>query len=118
MPRTAALIHFDPGQPGKQTAFTYDGLGRRRTIASMLPGGGSATTTAHLARGDDICQSRDGSNTPIRSILRRGRIRAGHPGRRSTTAFDEKSPQPGDGCSPVQRARQLTAMILTACRCR
>jgi len=37
-----------PGQPGKQTAFTYDGLGRRRTIASTPPGGGSATTTAYL----------------------------------------------------------------------
>ncbi len=61
-----------PGQPGKQTAFTYDGLGRRRTIASTPPGGGSATTTAYLWCDEDICQARDGSNTPIRSYYDEG----------------------------------------------
>ena len=68
-----------PGQPGKQTAFTYDGQGRRRTIVSTPPGGGSATTTAHLWCGDDICQSRDGSNTPIRSYYDEGEYVPGTP---------------------------------------
>ncbi len=68
-----------PGQPGKQTAFTYDGQGRRRTIVSTPPGGGSATTTAHLWCGDDICQSRDGSNTPIRSHYDEGEYVPGTP---------------------------------------
>jgi hypothetical protein len=65
--------------PGKQTAFTYDGLGRRRTIASTPPGGGSATTTAYLWCGDDICQARDGTNTPIRSYYAEGEYVPGTP---------------------------------------
>jgi RHS repeat-associated protein len=68
-----------PGQPGKQTAFTYDGLGRRRTIASTPTGGGSATTTAYLWCGENICQSRDGSNTPIRSYYDEGEYVPGTP---------------------------------------
>ncbi len=68
-----------PGQPGKQTAFTYDGLGRRRTIASTPPGGGSATTTAYLWCGENICQARDGSNTPIRSYYEEGEYVPGGP---------------------------------------
>ena len=68
-----------PGQPGKQTAFTYDGLSRRRTIASTPPGGGSATTTAYLWCDDDICQSRDGSNTPVRSYYAEGEYVPGTP---------------------------------------
>jgi RHS repeat-associated protein len=68
-----------PGQPGKQTAFTYDGLDRRRTITSTPPGGGSAVTTAYLWCGEDICQSRDGSNTPIRSYYDEGEYVPGTP---------------------------------------
>ena len=44
-----------PGVSGKATAFTYDGLGRRVTIASTPPGGGSATTTSYLWCGSTIC---------------------------------------------------------------
>ena len=68
-----------PGQPGKQTAFTYDGLGRRRTITSTPPCGGSATTTAYLWCGDDICQARDGSNAPVRSYYGEGEYVPGTP---------------------------------------
>jgi RHS repeat-associated protein len=68
-----------PGQPGKQTAFTYDGLGRRRTIASTPPGGGSTTTTAYLWCDDDICQARDASNTPMRSYYAEGEYMPGTP---------------------------------------
>src|SRR5215207_4144711 len=68
-----------PGQPGKQTAFTYDGLGRRRTITSTPPGGGSAVATAYLWCDDDICQSRDGSNTLIRSYYSEGEYVPGTP---------------------------------------
>jgi RHS repeat-associated protein len=68
-----------PAQPGKQTAFAYDGFGRRRTIVSTPPGGGGATTTAYLWCGEGICQSRDGSNTPIRSYYDEGEYVPGTP---------------------------------------
>jgi YD repeat-containing protein len=55
-----------PGVAGKQTAFTYDGLGRRTTIASTPPGGGSAVTTSYLWCGSDICQARNAGNSTIR----------------------------------------------------
>ena len=68
-----------PGQPGKQTAFTYDGLGRRRTITSTPPGGGSSITTAYLWCDEDICQARDGGNTPVRSYYDEGEYVPGTP---------------------------------------
>jgi YD repeat-containing protein len=61
-----------PGQPGKQTAFTYDGLSRRTAIASTPPGGGSAVTTSYLWCGSDICQARNTGNSAIRSYYDEG----------------------------------------------
>ncbi len=68
-----------PGVSGKATAFTYDGLGRRLTIASTPPGGGSATTTSYLWCGDDICQARNAGNTTIRSYYDEGEFVPGTP---------------------------------------
>jgi len=42
-----------PGVSGKQTAFSYDGLGRRTAIASTPAGGGSTVTTSYLWCGSD-----------------------------------------------------------------
>ncbi|WIM09099.1 MAG: hypothetical protein OJF58_000050 [Enhydrobacter sp.] len=68
-----------PGQPGKATAFTYDGLGRRVSIASTPPGGGSATTTSYLWCGSALCQARDAGNTPIRGYYDEGEVVPGSP---------------------------------------
>jgi YD repeat-containing protein len=37
-----------PGQAGKSTAFSYDGLSRRTAIASTPTGGGGTVTTSYL----------------------------------------------------------------------
>jgi RHS repeat-associated protein len=68
-----------PGQPGKQTTFTYDWLDRRRTISSTPPGGGSVTTTSYLWCGDDICQARNTGNNAIRSYYDEGEYVPGTP---------------------------------------
>src|SRR6185312_7489947 len=68
-----------PGVSGKATAFTYDGLGRRATISSTPPGGGSATVTSYLWCGDDICQARNAGNTTIRSYYDEGEYLPGTP---------------------------------------
>jgi RHS repeat-associated protein len=68
-----------PGQPGKQTTFTYDGLGRRRTISSTPPGGGSVTSTSYLWCDDAICQARNASNSAIRSYYGEGEYVPGTP---------------------------------------
>jgi RHS repeat-associated protein len=68
-----------PGVSGKVTAFTYDGLGRRATISSTPPGGGSATVTSYLWCGDDICQARDAGNTTLRSYYDEGEYLPGTP---------------------------------------
>ncbi|MBS0522228.1 MAG: hypothetical protein JSS04_01230, partial [Proteobacteria bacterium] len=67
------------GVSGKATAFTYDGLGRRATISSTPPGGGSATVTSYLWCGDDICQARNASNTTLRSYYDEGEYLPGTP---------------------------------------
>ncbi|MBS0222383.1 MAG: hypothetical protein JSR91_16750 [Proteobacteria bacterium] len=51
---------------GKATAFTYDGLSRRVSIASTPPGGGSATTSSYLWCGSHICQARRSGATTTR----------------------------------------------------
>jgi RHS repeat-associated protein len=61
-----------PGQTGKQTAFSYDGLGRRFSLASTPVGGGSVVTTNYVWCGLSPCQARDQSGTPIREYLAEG----------------------------------------------
>jgi RHS repeat-associated protein len=68
-----------PGVSGKATAFTYDGLGRRVTIASTPPGGGSATTTSYLWCGSTLCQARNASNATTRSYYGEGEFVPGTP---------------------------------------
>ena len=110
-----------PGQPGKQTAFTYDGLGRRRTITSTPPGGGSAAMTAYLWCGDDICQSRDGSNTPTRSYYDEGEYVPGTPAQTLyygidqigsvRRVFESAAGAPAYGYDPLGAPLQATAPI-------
>jgi len=42
-PRDRLILITYPGQPGKQTPFTYDGLAAVARIVSTPPGGGTAT---------------------------------------------------------------------------
>lgn len=69
-----------PGQPGKATAFAYDGLGRRVSITETPPGGGTPVTTNYLWCGDALCQARDGSNATTRSYYDEGEFVPGSPG--------------------------------------
>jgi RHS repeat-associated protein len=62
-----------PGQPGKQTAFAYDGLNRRTTITST-PAGGSGTTSSYIWCGGNICQARDATNATIRNYYSEGEL--------------------------------------------
>jgi RHS repeat-associated protein len=68
-----------PGQPGKQTDFAYDGLGRRTAIASTPSGGGSAVTKSYLWCGIRICQARDATNSPTRGYYDEGEFAPGTP---------------------------------------
>jgi YD repeat-containing protein len=67
-----------PGQSGKQTAFTYDGLGRRTAIAST-PAGGSTITTAYVWCGARLCQALNPSNSPTREYYGEGEFVPGSP---------------------------------------
>ena len=68
-----------PGQSGKQTAFTYDGLGRRTAIASTPQGGGSAVTTSYLWCGWRICQARNAGGVVTREYYAEGEYVPGSP---------------------------------------
>nr|WP_253203981.1 RHS repeat-associated core domain-containing protein [Methylosinus sp. KRF6] len=68
-----------PGQPGKATAFAYDGFGRRTTIASTPAGGGSAVATGYVWCGTQICQARNASNSPTRGYYDEGEFVPGSP---------------------------------------
>lgn len=65
-----------PGQPGKQTAFAYDGLGRRTAITST-PSGGGPVTTGYVWCGVRLCQARNGSNALTRAYFDEGEFVAG-----------------------------------------
>jgi RHS repeat-associated protein len=68
-----------PGQPGKATAFSYDGVGRRTAIASTPTGGGSTVTTSYLWCGASICQARGASNSVTREYFGEGEFLPGSP---------------------------------------
>jgi RHS repeat-associated protein len=68
-----------PGQPGKASAFTYDGLGRRVAIAETPPGGGSPVVTSYLWCDDALCQARDATNALKRSYYDEGEVVPGSP---------------------------------------
>jgi RHS repeat-associated protein len=68
-----------PGQAGKATAFSYDGLSRRTAIASTPAGGGSAVTTSYIWCGARICQARNASNAVTREYFAEGEYVPGSP---------------------------------------
>ncbi len=68
-----------PAQPGKQTAFAYDGLSRRTAISSTPAGGGSAVTISYLWCGSRPCQARNASNAVSRSYYAEGELVPGTP---------------------------------------
>lgn len=67
------------GVPGKATAFTYDGLGRRVAISSTPPGGGSPTVTSYIWCNHAMCQARNASNIAVRSYYKEGELVLGSP---------------------------------------
>jgi RHS repeat-associated protein len=69
-----------PGQAGKATAFSYDGLGRRTAIASTPTGGGGTVTTSYIWCGSRICQARNASNAITREYFTEGEYVPGSPG--------------------------------------
>ncbi|RJT23905.1 peptidase C39 [Mesorhizobium waimense] len=68
-----------PGQPGKTTAFAYDGLSRRTTITNTPAGGGSPTMTSYIWCGAFPCQARDAANSTIRKYYSEGEVLPGTP---------------------------------------
>jgi RHS repeat-associated protein len=78
-----------PSQPGKQTAFSYDGLGRRTAIASTPAGGGSAVTTLYIWCGTRLCQARNASNAIVRSHYVEGEFVPGSPNQPYYYGFDQ-----------------------------
>ena len=63
------------GVSGKATAFSYDGLGRRVTIASTPAGGGGTVTTTYIWCGDKPCQARNSSNAVIKGYYTEASLR-------------------------------------------
>jgi RHS repeat-associated protein len=57
-------------QPGKQTSFAYDGLGRRSAITTTVSG--TASTTYYLWCGSQLCQAVNPSGTVARSYFAEG----------------------------------------------
>ncbi|MFI4988181.1 MAG: hypothetical protein ACHQF3_12145, partial [Alphaproteobacteria bacterium] len=68
-----------PAQPGKATAFAYDGLGRRTTITSTPAGGGAPVAVSYLWCGSRLCQARNASDSPTRGYYAEGEVVPGSP---------------------------------------
>ena len=110
-----------PGQPGKATAFAYDGLDRRLTIAETPPGGGSAVTTSYLWCGDTLCQARDATNSPVRGYYIEGELVPGAPAQpyyygvdqlgSVRRAFASTSSAPAYAYDPYGNPLQVTAPV-------
>jgi RHS repeat-associated protein len=78
-----------PGQPGKATSFTYDGLGRRASTSSTLAGGSGTTTTAYIWCGSHPCQARNASNAVTRGYFTEGEFQPGTPAQYDFYALDQ-----------------------------
>lgn len=78
-----------PGQSGKATNFTYDGLSRRAAITSTPIGGGTATITNYIWCGDEPCQARSSSGTVSRSYYTEGEFIPGSPSQSLYYALDQ-----------------------------
>jgi RHS repeat-associated protein len=109
-----------PGQPGKATAFAYDGLGRM-AITTTPAGGGTPVTTRYIWCGSAICQARDAANTPIRSYYAEGEFVPGSPGQAyyygvdqigsARRVFASKSSAPAYGYDAWGNSLQATAPL-------
>jgi len=66
-----------PSQPGKATAFSYDGLGRRVAVGSTPIGGGSAVTTSYIWCGLTPCQARNAAGSVVRAYYWEGEYTGG-----------------------------------------
>jgi RHS repeat-associated protein len=64
-------------QPGRSTAFQYDGLGRRTRITEH--DGLATAETRHLWCGEELCQARDAANQATRRFLDEGEVANGIP---------------------------------------
>lgn len=110
------------GVPGKQTIFTYNGLGQRVAIASTPAGGGSAVTTSYVwCEGFGPCQARNATDTPTREYLAEGEFVPGSPGQpyyygidqvgSVHRAFASPSSAPAYDYDPYGNALQATAPL-------
>ena len=68
-----------PAQSGKVSKFTYDGLGRRITIAETPAGGGTAVTTSYIWCGMQPCQARNSAGTVTSEYYAEGEYVPGSP---------------------------------------
>jgi len=93
-----------PGQPGKASAFTYDGLGRRVAITETPPGGGAAVTTSYLWCRSRLCQARDASNLPARSYYAEGEYVPGSPAQPYYYGIDQLGSVRRAFCQHLERA--------------
>jgi RHS repeat-associated protein len=109
-----------PSQPGKTTAFSYDGLSRRTAISST-PAGGSPVTTSYIWCGARICQARNASNLPTRAYYAEGEFVSGSPAQpyyygpdqvgSVRRAFASSSSAPVYSYDPYGNALQATAPL-------
>lgn len=65
--------------PGKQTQFSYDGLGRRIEIDDTPAGGGTPTTAKYVWCGSQLCQARNGAYVTARSYFNEGEFKTTGP---------------------------------------
>jgi RHS repeat-associated protein len=110
-----------PGQPGKQTAFVYDGLNRRTAITSTPPGGGSSVTTSYIWCGTRPCQTRDAGNSTTREYYSEGEFVPGTPAQNYyygvdqigsvRRAFNSPGTSPAYNYDPYGNALQATALL-------
>lgn len=110
-----------PGQPGKQTAFAYDGFDRRTAITRTPSGGGTPVTTSYLWCGDRLCQARDAGNSPTRAYYVEGEFVPGSPGQpyyygidqigTARRVFASASTAPAYGYDPYGKALPATAPV-------
>ena len=78
-----------PGQSGKATSFTYDGLGRRASTSSTPAGGGGAVTTSYIWCGLRPCQARGANNAVTRGYYAEGEFQPGSPSQSDYYALDQ-----------------------------
>lgn len=110
-----------PAQPGKQSTFAYDGVGRRTAIASTPFGGGSTTTVSYVWCGDSLCQARNAANAVTRAYYEEGELVPGAPVQSLyygidqlgsvRRAFASAGTAPAYGYDPYGNALQGTALL-------